>query len=137
VRPPRLEARRERGRQGREDGRMAEVIATLLLMVKGYQILGFRLRTKQGEIDLLARRGRWLCIVEVKRRATVELALQAITPVQRQRLLLAGRALAERRPALRQLDMRLDLIALAPGRFPRHLRNILADSVPPDGREGT
>lgn len=116
---------------------MAEVIATLLLMVKGYQILGFRLRTKQGEIDLLARRGRWLCIVEVKRRATVELALQAITPVQRQRLLLAGRALAERRPALRQLDMRLDLIALAPGRFPRHLRNILADSVPPDGREGT
>ncbi|HEY3814621.1 MAG TPA: YraN family protein [Caulobacteraceae bacterium] len=137
MRPPRLEARRERGRQGREDGRMAEVIATLLLMVKGYQILGFRLRTKQGEIDLLARRGRWLCIVEVKRRATVELALQAITPVQRQRLLLAGRALAERRPALRQLDMRLDLIALAPGRFPRHLRNILADSVPPDGREGT
>ena len=127
MKPSRLEARRERGRQGREAGRAAEIIATLLLMVKGYQILGFRLRTRQGEIDLLARRGRWLCIVEVKRRATVELALQAITPVQRQRLLLAGRALTERRPALRQLDIRLDLIALAPGRFPRHLRNILAD----------
>ena len=135
MKPSRTEARRDRGRQGRKDGRAAEVVAALLLMVKGYQILGFRLRTRQGEIDLLARRGRWLCVVEVKRRATVELALQALTPVQQQRLLLAGRTLADRRPALRQLDLRLDLIALAPGRFPRHLRNILADQIGSDGRE--
>ncbi|HWE47714.1 MAG TPA: YraN family protein [Caulobacteraceae bacterium] len=126
---PRSEIRRERGRLGREEGRAAEIVAALLLMAKGYQILGFRLRTRQGEIDLLARRGRWLCVVEVKRRRTVEQALQAITPVQRQRLLLAGRTLADRRPSLRQLDLRLDLIALAPRRFPRHLRDILAAGV--------
>ncbi len=125
--------RRERGRQGRLDGRAAEVVAALMLMAKGYQILGFRLRTRMGEIDLLARRGRTLAVVEVKRRSTVDQALQALSPAQRERLLKAGRLVAERRPALRQLDLRLDLIALAPGKLPRHLPNILAGSGLSDG----
>jgi putative endonuclease len=119
--------RRERGRRGRLDGRAAERLAAGLLMLKGYQILGFRLRTPQGEIDLLARRGRVLAVVEVKRRTTLEAALEAIGPVQRKRLWRAGQSLAEKRPALRQLALRIDLIALAPGRFPRHVRNIFTD----------
>ncbi len=106
---------------------MAEVVAAVLLMAKGYQILGFRLRTRVAEIDLLARRGRHLVIVEVKRRATVDDALQSLSLDQRERLLRAGRMLIERRHSLRHLDLRLDLIALAPGRFPRHVPNILAD----------
>ena len=40
-------------------------------MAKGYRILGFRLKTPPGEIDLLAQRGRTLAVVEVKRRATL------------------------------------------------------------------
>lgn len=120
-------ARRERGARGRRDGRFAEVVAALWLMLKGYQILGFRLKTPAGEIDLLARKGRTLAVVEVKRRASVERALDSILPVQRDRLLRAARALASRRAALRQLDLRLDLIALAPGRLPRHVSNIFND----------
>jgi putative endonuclease len=113
-----------RGAKARNDGRAAEWLAAAYLMLKGYQILGFRLRTHQGEIDLLARRGRILAVVEVKRRATLEQALDALDFAQRERLLRAGRTLAARRPALRQLDVRIDLIALAPGSFPRHVRNI-------------
>jgi putative endonuclease len=123
----RTQARRERGRKGHKDGHAAEITAALLLMAKGYQILGFRLRTREGEIDLLARRGRWLAVVEVKRRPTVQQALEALDPVQRERLLRAGRTLASRKPALRQLTLRLDLIALAPGKFPRHVRGLLAE----------
>jgi len=127
VTPDRREARSRRGARGRKEGRLAEAVAAALLMLKGYQILGFRLKTPQGEIDLLARRGKTLAVVEVKRRATVELALESIGHVQRDRLLRAARTIASRRASLRQLDLRLDLIALAPGRFPRHLPNIFND----------
>lgn len=124
-----VERRRERGRLGRKSGRGAEWIAALLLMCKGYQILGFRLRTREGEIDLLAKRGKVLAVVEVKRRATLEDALEALGPMQQQRLLRAARALRDKRPALRQLDVRLQLIALAPKRFPRHVSDVLAERL--------
>jgi putative endonuclease len=118
-----------RGAKARQDGRAAEWVAAAYLMLKGYQILGFRLRTAQGEIDLLAKRGGVLAVVEVKRRATLEQALAALDFSQRERLLRAGRNLAARRPALRQLALRIDLIALAPGSFPRHVRNIATLAV--------
>ncbi len=115
------ETRRLRGAAARRAGRRAEVLAALWLMAKGYRILGFRLRTPQGEIDLLARRGAVLAVVEVKIRTSLDLALQAVSPDQRQRLRRAGAQLAARRKALAGARVRLDLIALAPGRWPRHV----------------
>ena len=112
--------RQARGAAARTAGRQAEVWAALWLMAKGYRILGFRLRTPQGEIDLLAQRGRVLAVVEVKQRATLQAALEAVSDVQRERLRRAGRAIAARRPSLQNMAVRLDLIALAPGRLPVH-----------------
>lgn len=112
--------RQARGAAARLAGRRAEVIAAVWLMAKGYRILGFRLRTPQGEIDLLAQRGQVLAVVEVKRRTTLETALETVTQMQRDRLLRAGRAIAARRPSLQNLSVRLDLIALAPGKLPIH-----------------
>jgi len=112
--------RQARGAAARTAGRRAEVWAALWLMAKGYRILGFRLRTPQGEIDLLAQRGRVLAVVEVKQRATLQAALEAVSDVQRERLRRAGRAIAARRPSLQNMAVRLDLIALAPGRLPVH-----------------
>ena len=65
---PARRTRQESGARGRKEGRFAEAIAALYLMLKGYQILGFRLKPPSGEIDLLARKGRTLAVVEVKRR---------------------------------------------------------------------
>jgi putative endonuclease len=115
-----LEARRLRGAAARRDGRRAEVWAAIWLMAKGYRILGFRLKTPQAEIDLLALRGRVLAVVEVKRRLDLATALETVTQDQRDRLRRAGATLAARRPGLQGLAVRLDLIALAPGRLPRH-----------------
>ena len=112
--------RQARGAAARTAGRRAEAWAALWLMAKGYRILGFRLRTPQGEIDLLAQRGKVLAVVEVKQRTTLEAALEAVTETQRDRLRRAGRAIAARRPSLQNLAVRLDLIALAPGRWPMH-----------------
>ena len=93
-------------------------------MLKGYQVLGFRLKARGVEIDILARRGRTLVVVEVKRRATIEAALAAVTPQQLERLRGAGGALLRQRPGLSGLVMRIDTVALAPGRFPRHRRGL-------------
>jgi putative endonuclease len=106
--------RAERGGKARQTGREGEQIAALWLMCRGWRILGFRLRTPQGEIDLLA-------VVEVKSRASLEAALASVQPAQQARLRRAGEALAARRPGLAGLSVRLDMVALAPGRWPRHI----------------
>lgn len=113
--------RSHRGRRARRDGRRSEWLAALLLMAKGYRILGFRLAAKGAEIDLVAVRGQVLAVVEVKRRRSIEAALEAVTYDQRQRLRRAGLQLAAARQGLAHLAVRLDLIALAPGRLPRHI----------------
>ncbi len=113
-------ARQVRGALARRAGRRAEAWAALLLMAKGYRILGFRGRTRLGQTDQLAQKGRVLAVVEVKSRTTLEAALAAVTPEQRDRLRRAGQAAAGARPRLKNLAVRLDLIALAPGRLPRH-----------------
>ena len=116
-----LAARARRGAEARRSGRAAEVLAAMWLMAKGYHVIGFRLRTPYGEIDLLVRRGRVLAAVEVKRRVALDTALAAVTPLQRQRLTRAVLAVAARRRALAGLEPRLDLFALAPGARPRHI----------------
>lgn len=119
------------GRSSVSRGHRAEWWAAAWLMLKGYQILGFRLRPRArgnwGEIDILARRGGVLAIIEVKRRRTIGEALASLGPAQRQRLMSAATALARNRPALARLNLRLDMIVMAPGKLPRHLRNLIAD----------
>lgn len=129
--PPKAPWRRALGGRSRREGRGAEWIAALWLMLRGYQILAFRLPGRSGEIDILARRGRVLAVVEVKRRATLEAAAAALTPAQHARLLASGRALLRGRPSLAGLELRLDMVTLAPGRFPVHVRG-----VAPGGLDG-
>jgi putative endonuclease len=120
--------RGERGARARRTGRRGEVLCVLWLMAKGYRILGFRLRTPQGEIDLLASKGKVVAVVEVKRRARLEDALDAVSLRQRERLLRAAAQLVARYPKLAGAAIRLDLIALAPGRLPRHIVDAWRDS---------
>ena len=117
----------QRGLKARQSGRRAELWAAAWLMLKGYRILGFRLKTPQGEIDILAQRGTVLAVIEVKLRLSLADALEAVSADQRQRLHRAARELAARRAPLQDMQVRLDLIALAPGRWPRHIRSAWAD----------
>ena len=115
--------RAERGRKAREAGHWAEYVALVHLMLKGYRILGFRLKLPQGEIDLLAQRGRRLAVVEIKQRRTHEEALEAVSAEQQERLWQSALTLQASRPQLRRLDIGLDLYTIAPGRWPRHRTN--------------
>lgn len=122
-------ARQTRGSAARSSGRRAEALCALILMLKGYRILGFRVPTRLGEIDILAARGGVLAIVEVKRRDSLQTALQAVTPQQRDRLRRAGLQIGAATPRLSGLSVRLDLIAIAPGFLIRHI----PDAWPIDG----
>jgi putative endonuclease len=113
--------RQARGLASRGVGRRAETLAALLLMVKGYRIIGFRVPCRLGEVDIVAVRGDVLAIVEVKQRTSLETALQAVTREQRDRLRRAGRQIGAGTPRLSALSVRLDLIAIARGGWPRHI----------------
>jgi putative endonuclease len=123
------EDRRTIGGRSWRRGHGAEWLAALFLMAKGYQILAFRLPSRAGEIDILARRGRWLVVVEVKQRADLALAGQALAPAQLRRLVAAGEAVQRGRASLRALALRIDMVALAPGRFPRHIQGVGSDGA--------
>ena len=124
MRRPKAAWRQAKGGAAFKSGHAAEWIAAAWLMAKGYQVLGFRLKGRGGEIDLLARRGGVLAVVEVKRRATLEAARLSLKPAQFDRLVAAGEAVRRNRPALKSLELRIDMVALVPGRFPRHLRGV-------------
>ena len=81
-------------------GRLSEWLAAAALLAKGYRILGRRVRTPYGEIDLIAVRGRRLAFVEVKRRATRGEAEAAVTPRQAGRIARAAEFWVEPPPCL-------------------------------------
>lgn len=104
-------------------GLAAENAAAFLLRLKGYRIVARRYKTPVGEIDLIARRRRTLAFIEVKARKTMDDALAAVTPRMRERIQRAAGYFITGRPELAGLDMRFDLIALAPPFQWRHLDN--------------
>lgn len=102
-------------------GRWAEILASWWLRAKGYRILARRLRTPVGEIDLIARRGAVLALVEVKYRQDIVTAAHSLRPAQQARILRAAGWYLARRPDLATVSCRCDAVLLAPGRWPRHL----------------
>jgi putative endonuclease len=102
-------------------GRLAEWLAMLFLMAKGYRVLGHRLRTPYGEVDVAAWKRGVLVIVEVKARATYEAGVFAVTPMAQQRIARAAEVLAGRW-RLQQAPIRFDLIVVGAGLLPRHQR---------------
>ena len=104
-------------------GRRAETLAAWWLRLKGWRIIGQRVRTPVGEVDLVARRGRTLAFVEVKARADDGQAALALDDFRLRRVARAAEALTARyaRPGD---TIRIDAMFVVPGRLPRHLANV-------------
>ena len=106
-------------------GRWSEWVAAAALLARGYRILGRRVRTPHGEIDLIAVRGRRLAFVEVKRRATRAEAEAALSTRQAGRMARAAEFWVTRHAAFREHDRGLDAMLVVPGRLPIHLPDAL------------
>lgn len=105
-----------------QQGRRGEALAAWFLRLKGWRIVAQRVKTPRGEIDLVARRGGTVAFIEVKWRATAAERDLAIDAYRLKRVAAAAEAIASRfaKPGD---DMRIDVLLLAPGRWPRHIVN--------------
>lgn len=110
----------ETRRRNEVRGRRAEQIAALFLQLKGYRILARRVRTRVGEIDLVARKGDTLVFVEVKARATLDSGLFALHPAARRRIEAASRVLAPHY-AGKCTTTRIDAVLVRPWALPVHM----------------
>ena len=114
----------KRDRRGAERrGRRAEWIAVWWLRLKGYNILSLRFKCPAGEIDIIARKGATLAFIEVKQRAKLSAALQAVPPRAWSRIARAAELWTGRNSRFQSLDWRFDMIAIAPGHWPAHKRD--------------
>ena len=104
-------------------GVSAESLAAWWLRLKGYRILAARYKTPLGEIDLVARKGRVLAFVEVKRRANLEAAYDALSFDSSRRISAAADIFIAHHPKLDAEEHRFDLVLIAPRRLPRHIAN--------------
>jgi putative endonuclease len=91
------------------------------LLAKFYRIVGWRVRTPVGEIDLIACAPNGpVCFIEVKARADALAAAQSLGAHQQRRIARAASLYLAARPHLAAKGLRFDVIAVAPGKFPRH-----------------
>jgi putative endonuclease len=106
-------------------GRISEWVAAAALLAKGYRILGRRIRTPYGEIDLIAVRRRRLAFVEVKRRATRLEGEAAVTARQAARIARAAEFWVSRNRAYGEHEQGLDVVFVTPSRLPVHVPDAL------------
>lgn len=102
-------------------GVLAEHQAAIMLMLKGFRIVARRYKTKSGEIDLIARRGRLILIVEVKARSTIAEAMEAVSPQSFNRIEAAADHWLARQADHAHLSLRFDIVAVRPWRWPHHI----------------
>lgn len=107
----------------------AEASCAAYLQSLGYDILATRLRTREGEIDILARHGDTLVIVEVKARGSTADGLHAVTPRQQRRLWRAALALQAEPDKVAGLahalppNIRFDVMAVSGNGPPLHIQD--------------
>jgi len=102
--------RSQRGREAHGRGVTAESAARDALRDDGWTILGTRLRTKAGEIDIAAEKDGLLALVEVKARPRLAEAAIAVSDRQRARLLAAADIVLAEHPDWGQAGVRFDLL---------------------------
>jgi putative endonuclease len=115
---------RLRRQRARRRGNLAEFLCRCNLRLRLWRIVARDWRCPAGEIDIIARRGKVLAIIEVKARGTAADAVYAVAPRQRRRIARAASAFLLARPELAALTLRFDVMLVAKLRAPRHLPGV-------------
>lgn len=123
-RGPNADAALKLRRKAYRRGHSSEWLAAAALVLKGFRIVARRYRTKLGEIDLIARRGNLVLIVEVKARKSLMEAMEAITYESERRIEGAADLWLSRQRDHAKISMRFDMVAVLPWRWPVHVENI-------------
>ena len=106
-------------------GRLAELIARIYMRLHGYHIVCQNYSSKRGthvgEIDFIARRGKTLVFVEVKKRRSAQILPYAINKHQQQRIIMGAKHFLQRHKQYSGFDIRFDAILIC---LPFHLEHI-------------
>lgn len=91
----------------------AESKVVKILIDSGYAILGRRVKTKYGEIDILAIKDNTVVAIEVKQRKTLDIARECLTIRQMHRIAKALQFIIYQRSTLNALEnYRIDVVIL-------------------------
>ena len=95
-------------------GRLAEALAARFLELCGFAPLASRFRCREGELDLVMRRGPLLVFVEVKARRSDRCGRpeEAVTPGKLRRLRRAARRFLQEQPQPPGTVYRFDVVAV-------------------------
>ena len=104
-------------------GHVSEWLAAASLILKGYRIQKMRHKTKVGEVDIIARKGHLIVMVEVKARRTIEEAYDAVTVTSQRRIEAAGDLWLSKQKNAHLLSVRYDIIAVRPWKWPTQYEN--------------
>ena len=116
--------RRSNNRQQRQKaqrrGHRGEWLAALSLRIKGYRIIDKGFKTKVGEIDIIARKGNLIAIVEVKARKDIRSAIDAVGHEAQRRIGNAANYWLAGQKDYAKLSLRFDIVAVTPRKWPKH-----------------
>jgi putative endonuclease len=104
-------------------GLSAESRPAMFLVAKAYRIVARRWRTPFGEIDIIACGRRTRVFVEVKARANLDDAVEAVTERGKSRVVGAAEFWLVQHPTDVNAEIRFDVILVATGKIPRHIAN--------------
>ncbi|MBA4305319.1 MAG: hypothetical protein C0429_01135 [Sphingopyxis sp.] len=104
-------------------GRRGEAAAAWFLRFRGWRIVGERVKTPRGEVDLIARRGKTVAFVEVKMRSKAGDLATAIDAYRLRRVAAAAEILLPKYGKDTE-NMQIDVILVAPWQWPHHLQNV-------------
>ncbi|MBE0429242.1 MAG: YraN family protein [Thermoleophilia bacterium] len=103
--------------QRRQRGRAGEALAGAYLEIQGYGILHANYRSRYGEIDIIARRGRTVAFIEVKARRSKSfgepfesVGLRKQSQIRRMALMWVAAHQSD--PSLRDCVFRFDIISV-------------------------
>ena len=84
------------------------------LRLSGHAVLAERFRCREGEIDIVAKRGRTLRFIEVKQRQKAEQAVEPVTARSEARILRASEVWMARHPRImeRCRELRYDIVTV-------------------------
>ena len=104
-------------------GIWSERLAAISLRLKGYRIIARNFKTKVGEIDIIAKKGEVIAIVEVKARRELDAAINSVSYESQRRIENAADYWLSKRKDASQLSLRFDIIAVLPWSWPIHIEN--------------
>jgi len=114
----------QRGRKAYYSGILAEYIAIVYLILKGYRIIKYRFKNPLGEIDIIAKKNKVLVAVEVKSRVNKNAEIGDVVIYKQRKRNIAGiQWFLSKYSQYQNYDIRFDIVLIKKYSFPKHLLN--------------